>query len=138
MMVDPQNYEHHFPMKFWPFFKTKWPLLVVFCSLVSLVNKIQLVKAIQPFKRPPFHWKMTFIVYFFLPLTFITINVRHIQYFFSCKNIQNVFNCLTELTFLQKMQYQYILYFVHFVLVKICVQHQYHCSVEGIAGFNVI
>ena len=51
MMVDPQNYEHHFPMKFWPFFKTKWPLLVVFCSLVSLVNKIQLVKAIWPFKK---------------------------------------------------------------------------------------
>ena len=28
------------------FFKAKWPLLVVFCSLVTLVNKIQLVKAI--------------------------------------------------------------------------------------------
>ena len=46
MMFDTQNYERHFPVKWWPFFKTKWPLLVVFCSLVSLVNKIQLVKAI--------------------------------------------------------------------------------------------
>ena len=51
MMFDTQNYEHHFPVKWWPFFKTKWPLLVVFCSLVTLVNKIQLVKAIQPFKK---------------------------------------------------------------------------------------
>ena len=35
MMVDPQIYERHIHVKWWPFFKTKWPLLV-FCSLVII------------------------------------------------------------------------------------------------------
>ena len=80
MMVDPQNYEHHFPMKFWPFFKTKWPLLVVFCSLVSLVNKIQLVKAIWPFKRSFILGNQLFIVFLIPTFILFTMNVEKVHY----------------------------------------------------------
>ena len=79
MMVDTQNYEHHFPMKFWPFFKTKWPLLVVFCSLVSLVNKIQLVKAIWPFKRSFILGNQLFIVFLIPTFILFTMNVEKEQ-----------------------------------------------------------
>ena len=78
MMVDPQNYEHHFPMKFWPFFKTKWPLLVVFCSLVSLVKKYATSKAKMALKKAFVHEETD--VHSFESQTSLTnflINVEH-------------------------------------------------------------
>ena len=58
------------------FFKAKWPLLVVFCSLVTLVNKIQLVKAIWPFKRSFILGNQLFIVFLIPTFTLFTMNVE--------------------------------------------------------------
>ena len=75
-----QNYEYLIHLNKWPFFKARWPLLVVFCSLVSLVNKIQLVKAIWPFKRSFILGNQLFIVFLIPTFILFTMNVEKEQY----------------------------------------------------------
>ena len=61
------------------FSRSQWPYSLHIFSLVSLVKKCATCKAIVTFQRGPIHTESTFTVFFFHSLTYITINVRHIQ-----------------------------------------------------------